>query len=307
LKTVLLSTTRQFNVGDDFIREGCRYLLDRVFPGTQYVVWDRNPDRLHRGQAAQGNSWHHLSLDGIDLIVIAGTPSWTCVEHRALFECAAREGVPIAFMGIGSAGHRPDQLEALDIAMLDQAQLVIARDRRARVHVLPCPAVFARRRMSRTAVTFGPVVVNQCDQVVNQRVPTTTMRSVSAFARSRDLLLVCHYVHEMLVFRRQGYRVWYSYDWQDYVALYAATPTVVSTRLHGAVVAASYGARTFLIAHDDRVRGAAAEIPGIVLIDIADLARLDLTSEPAGVVPPSWLDNCESQFLGLLRCSIRFR
>src|ERR1700730_9064305 len=82
---ILISSTRQWNPGDEFICKGVKRIMSQV-TGTSHnwLLWNRNPDLfLKRWEDARlrtdflTNSQREPMLDVTDLVVFAGTPEWT--------------------------------------------------------------------------------------------------------------------------------------------------------------------------------------------------------------------------------------
>lgn len=282
MKTVLLSSTSQWNVGDEFIREGVKNLLDEASPEPlQFALYDRNPDRLALAQGhgcrrrvgqlgTKGNSWHHERLEGIDYVVICGTPSWTSNEHRHLFEAVRRERVPIIFLGLGY--DHDFAFNTLDKAVLRDALLVTCRDKGAASliasqtdgdapEVLPCPAALAAPKRGWGE---GVAVVWQTAAVQNQNISDRLSLAVLELAKTHGLPVICHYIHEFLCARRLGLEALYSHDWRDYITnIYPRFEAVISTRLHGAILATGLGLRAVNVNPSARAVSALAEFPAI--------------------------------------------
>lgn len=179
---ILLSTTRMWNCGDDFIAFGVRNLLSSMFPNANYVAYNRNPD-LHQqrvrhskvnikdadGQTKQAdlvpyiqatnwrfdNSWHERhGLDEFELCVFAGTPEWFGEMVGPLVRQLCSSSVTVVYLGVGGFERREnltfEKLPAHDQLVLRKAVLVTARDKQAADLLsgvgslqLPCPALFS--------------------------------------------------------------------------------------------------------------------------------------------------------------------
>jgi len=82
---ILVSSTRQWNPGDEFILMGVRNLFEEALgPGVRnWILYDRNPDLFvdgfsthQRKETIWSNSYHHDSPECFDMALVAGTPEW---------------------------------------------------------------------------------------------------------------------------------------------------------------------------------------------------------------------------------------
>ncbi len=127
---ILFSTTRQWNVGDEFILFGTINLMKSVFPeGFNAIIYNRHPDLRTDIQpvcnlrnvklfmtdeltfAADANfrvgfrdNSFKLTTDGrfIDLVVFAGTPEWSNSRCFDLYEIIEKYDLPVIALGIGN-------------------------------------------------------------------------------------------------------------------------------------------------------------------------------------------------------------
>jgi hypothetical protein len=78
--------------------------------------------------------------------------------------------------------------------------------------------------------------------------------------------VICHYIDEFVDFSRALSPVRYSYDAHDYIDILNDYDLIISTRLHGAILANSLGKPALMLNIDDpRCRGAASKFPFIYL------------------------------------------
>jgi len=130
MRNILFSTTRQWNVGDEFILFGTINLLKTVFPeGFNPIIYNRHPDlrtdiqplyNLHDIKiympdeltaiadanfriGFRDNSFK-ITTDGqfIDLVVFAGTPEWSNSRCFDLYEIIEKFDLPVIGLGIGN-------------------------------------------------------------------------------------------------------------------------------------------------------------------------------------------------------------
>ena len=90
----------------------------------------------------------------------------------------------------------------------------------------------------------------------------------AALAERFECALVCHYIDEVAELGAlfgEGLDVRYAYDAADYLDIYDGFDLTVTTRVHGAGLAASLGIPAFLIGHSPRA--ATAEGFGATILD----------------------------------------
>ena len=161
--TILYSTTRMWNAGDDFILFGVRSLIRELLPASIPLVYNRNPDlhipRLQLDRAIElkdkttgqilrlnawdmllkqhswrfDNSWRpHHGLEGIDYCIFAGTPEWQGPMVGPLTAVLAKSEIPVFYFGLGSfekTARTPfEKLPADDQTLLSRAKIITVRD-----------------------------------------------------------------------------------------------------------------------------------------------------------------------------------
>lgn len=163
-KTILFSTTRQWNPGDEFILFGVMNLLNCIFPkGYNPVIYNRNPDirqefqsfnPLRKTSVAKNirrirspfvkslldaflridfrdNSFKgNFHRNFVDLAIFAGSPEWTGPRLTEMFHAIASNNIPILFLGIGS-GRKLDLygLPQEQRRIIKKARLITVRDK----------------------------------------------------------------------------------------------------------------------------------------------------------------------------------
>ncbi|MBN4075524.1 MAG: hypothetical protein COA71_06590 [SAR86 cluster bacterium] len=165
-KNILLSTTRMWNCGDDFIAFGVRNILDQCLgESCNYIAYNRNPDlhfqrtrhnSINIVDAAAGNrkntidlsdylaqtnwvfdnSWHpRNALDSVSAVIFAGTPEWFGPMVRPLTEALNEQEIPVLYLGVGGFEGRKnltlEKLSPFDQTLLRKAELITVRDEQA--------------------------------------------------------------------------------------------------------------------------------------------------------------------------------
>lgn len=130
MRNILFSTTRQWNVGDEFILFGAIHLMRSIFPeGFNPIIYNRHPDlrtdipalydlhniKIYAAEQTtliadanfrvgfRDNSFK-ASTDGhfIDLVVFAGTPEWSNSRCFDLYQMIEKYDIPVIALGIGN-------------------------------------------------------------------------------------------------------------------------------------------------------------------------------------------------------------
>lgn len=269
---ILASTTRQWNCGDEFILMGCRNLCEYVWGTCDWAIFNRNPE-IKLKQTTLDNSWRSGSLERFDKIVVAGSLEWFGQPLFQLFKACHEQSRQVIFLGIGY----PESdilLSKLDLEILKKSTLIVCRDTNAstglqhhRVNisgVSVCPAFFASK-ISQIRTGRKVACAFQSYKVVNQNISQDLFSKTFLLSQGRDI--ICHYIDEYLTLPGQ---VRYSYDAQDYLRIYNDYDIVVSTRLHGAILAMSLGIPAILVAHGGRhesqLAAAASQFPMLSVV-----------------------------------------
>lgn len=160
---ILISTTRQWNPGDEFIMQGALNALTNTF-GDCYnpIIFNRNPNirgggkwrnptrtaeytykmdrRDFRGKGylheifslgQYDNSYKDgMNPDCISLALFAGSPEWYGTRLRPMFQFIEENQIPTIFLGIGMGDATPfSRCDAVVRRVLSQAKLITTRDR----------------------------------------------------------------------------------------------------------------------------------------------------------------------------------
>lgn len=274
---ILVSTTSGWNPGDDFIREGIRRITESVLGcEANWFIHNRNPDmdgvRVEPASNHVGSS--HLDMPW-GLVVFAGTPEWDSWRTQPVLEHLARTPeLPVMFFGIGSAnlGERPGSL-ALEV-MRSARTLVICRnidlnqtltDLGVTSRVLPCPGFLCQEATNQQKQ--GKLLVFQ-DSVSSHVKTTEPFERTMLEATERGWTLVCHARQESFRAMQKKIPFIYDNDYHRLMKLLASSEMVVSTRLHGAIAAASSLTPSIITGSSNNFRVTAAAAPlGMTMIN----------------------------------------
>lgn len=294
MRNILASTTRQWNCGDEFILFGCQNLVESVIDEPlNWVIFNRNPDIMaKRPKGIYENSFYNRSLKYFQHIVIAGSPEWFGGPLKPLFETLDKEKRRAIFLGVGYIKNRMP-FSKLDKDVLSKARFISTRDNFAKEGIeaiglkaekLPCPALFASKTHS---VKKGKKIgcVWQYHKMTNQRVSeelsTKTRDLYKTLEKELGATVICHYIDEFMHANDSFSRVEYSYDSRDYLKIYDQFDIIISTRLHGALLALSLGIPAILVVkggndesnQTQRCSAAAAQFPSLIVCTADKLMR----------------------------------
>jgi hypothetical protein len=305
--TFLVSSSRQWNPGDEFILRGVRYLLEaQLGPNINWVLWNRNPDLfVNRWQDSRlrpdflTNSAVEPTLDVMDAVVLAGTPEWfgPSVE-RVYRELLRHPDVPFLALGIGGCGpgfyfaaHEREVFNRENSLIICRnpvlAQEINEQLGSEKAIVLPCPAFLSapgfNERSSSDFEAALPTILVQGDTVENQ----STSPAYVAWLKNRfftpqnsdnQYRFVAHYIDEFLLFSRlnPNKQIFYSYEPLDYLNFFATSArNLVASRLHGAIAALSCGTPAVLAEVESNRLSDAAKPFGNLLPSLEFEAALD--------------------------------
>jgi len=336
---ILVSSTRQWNPGDEFILFGVQNLLREAFSGDiNWILYDRNPDRwinewklpLPKG-ADWSNVFRHYTLEGFDIAVIAGSPEWYGDPLKRFYSLVREYDIPLIVLGAGynfgapTAQFDPESGEAtIDFSddeiycLRHLAQVVTTRDEYASRalskvgvphHVLPCPALFAADKESPPEEIRRVAFILQSPEGV-QKIPEPmaqgALTAISELrAKGLELEIVFHYIDEFMEFLPILSPIRYSYDAREYLDILASFDLVISTRrLHGAILGNSLGKPAILISNGDtRSRSGAKLFPFIYVVQagevMAALDHIDVGDARNRLI--SWKLATRESYLRLLR------
>jgi hypothetical protein len=277
---ILVSSTRQWNPGDEFIRKGVERMLHTILrPNYNWLLWNRNPDlfmskwtdcRMRTDFVT--NSMRAPALDVVDLIVFAGTPEWFGQPVEQIYRCSLKyPDIPVLVLGAGSGINMPQlaphEIEVLDrdnvfitTRSFDLAECLNSQLSTPKAVPLPCPAFYsvgdAQSRPDRKRIG----VIVQSSGAVNQAVGEDLVQAlISALGEAQgkiDMDIVSLYIDEHMRFSRLGleHPCVYSYEPDHLLRQFSEYSMIISTRLHGAIAGLSAGVPSMLLAEEGNFR-----------------------------------------------------
>jgi len=241
---ILISTTTNWNCGDDFIRIGVKNILDHIFPFTpNYIHYDRNPNNMVDWPNNQKMTYylHGSFMNGpilwemIDLVVLAGSPEFLHHPLAPIYEgLADHPEIPLWAIGVGYSEPKfVLPLTDSEVKVLSrESTLIIVRQQDLAVNIAatlkewhgmyiqPCPALFCFETF--TKKTRGTLMPHQ----------------------------IAHSLEEMTE------ETFFSSDPYDMLNFIGKYKYVTSNRLHGAIAGISAGA--FVTLENDSFRAQSA-------------------------------------------------
>ncbi len=289
-----------------------------------WVLYDRNPDLFvdgfsthQRKETIWGNSYHHDSPECLDMALIAGTPEWMGRPLEGFYSAVRKGNTSLFITGAGYIDapivFSEDELYCLKNSL----KLAIVRDEYAsralneigvKHEILPCPALFASTVESAPQIVKKIGFIIQTNKTVNQKV-SEELSYACAHAVNQlrkkgfEVDVVCHYIDEFVEFTKVLSPVRYSYDSRDYIDMIGSYDLVLSTRLHGAILANSLGKPAIMLNNDDsRCTGAAMHFPFMYASSPENIINDVIAFDPKKAEQlVTWKAGIKDRYLSLLR------
>lgn len=182
-KNIVLSATRQWNVGDEFILFGTINLLKEMYGDFNPIIFNRSPQArtgsrltsplvlkknvskfnklpskvrgVLKSYLTVGFSDNSMKYDTdpsiADMIVFAGSPEWYGYRVKQLYKIIVEKDIPCIFIGIGSGEPITiDSFDELHKEVFKRAKLITTRDtntynalKQFGAQLVQCPAVLS--------------------------------------------------------------------------------------------------------------------------------------------------------------------
>ena len=246
----LVSTTCNWNVGDDLIREGVLRLLRASTRPKIYI--DRHQ---YDGGYGYRISQQLPPLDTLarqaERFIVAGTPEWG-EALRPIYEACARHRVPILLVGVGMHAKSPELLEMIR----PHVQVATARDTIAyrelneagiETELFVDPALHARYPHT---LEQSRVLNYRCQDKPGRHDHSADDWYLQAAARFQPHLITVHTPSEYEPARElfgNAFEVFFSSNPEDYKIIYASADQYVGGRIHGAVPTVATGGRAVVL------------------------------------------------------------
>lgn len=289
--SIVFSTTRQWNPGDEFILKGIRNILDECGISYNPIIYNRHPD-IRKNTCNRNGSFRAKAEEQywgfvksnicdnsikawddwgfVDLVIVAGTPEWTTPRCDELYQMVIKYRLPIVFVGVDSYSK---DISLVMKVLLKKNICFLVRNREicknvvqyvSNVEYLPCPAVLSTRccKNIKNVSRVGLIFQGNKDEITEiagidaetYEYQVRIFHRIIAKYPSLDFSIICHYVDEISMAKKEwnDCEVYYSYDSNDYEAIYNKFDLVIGCRIHGVGIAASLGIPSIPIVHDFR-------------------------------------------------------
>ena len=288
---ILLSYTRQWNCGDEFIAIGVKNILKNLkpFKNANFFIYNRAPDlhflrhekfpykgeNLNLSSIADNillpinNSWssnHDISF--FDYVIFAGTPEWQGFMVSPITNSLlnSKKKPKIFYLGIGMFEHLKDKsfndLFDIDKKILNLAELITVRDSDTQkllepvnAQLFPCPAIFSsenhKKRTKLSKIAFSSQSFTGY-QPIDKTTYNYCRELLERLSKNHDISIIGHYVDDVYAWKDLGLPIIYSYDSNDYFDIYNNFDLTITTRVHGAGICASLGIPGIAIHHSAR-------------------------------------------------------
>src|SRR3990172_7956034 len=252
---ILISTTTNWNVGDDFIRMGVQHLLDEVYPDANYIHYDRNPNNFVSFPDNQKPKKYQLgnimtgTIDwsSIDLVVLAGSPEFLHEPLHPIYSgLVSHPNIPLWAIGVGYT--YPQLLKRLTVAektvlsrpttkiivrQHDLKKILLEQGITNEINVLPCPAIFCNGEYGSKHTKDILYIVDNENIAMNGHVATASID----FFKSKS--------NDGFFFDSDPYR---------FLNKIRKYKKVISQRLHGAIAGLYCGAYVDCVGDDYRIK-----------------------------------------------------
>jgi hypothetical protein len=265
---ILISTTINWNPGDDFIRFGVKNLLNNVYSDINYIHYDRNPDYFVSGTSDMGSGHKSNIMNNpidwslVDMVVLAGSPEFLHGSLTPIYSgLIDNPQIPLLAIGVGYSF----EMERLTISenelkvLSRDTTLIITRQYdlqeklkellNKEIHCLPCPAIFASdwvyvengKTLAILQAPTGPQGLSEDDE-----------ESMRIFLWGNECDIATHYIEDLKFFK-SGF---FTTEPKELLSKITEYSNVVSNRLHGGIVAMGAGAKVRFINTSNRVQKA---------------------------------------------------
>lgn len=296
-KTLCLSTTTNWNPGDDWIRGGVMNVLNKALQNAtgntlkpNVVYYDRSPDLMigHTMSSElrddiQGNSVKTLPQGMFDLAVACGTPEWSGAPHKALHESVYTQNLAYILVGVGTTC-KSIRLNELDKQVLSRDRTwIYTRSLEAadsinealgfkKAVALPCPASLVY--LGQTIKMYDKVQVPQGISG-HHKVQPEILKGLD-----KNVPVITERIEEFYLYKSKGYEVEFSPSPADLLTRIGRYKNVYTTRLHGAIAAMSTGSNAVIVNKGDFRIETAAKMFDIPVVGSYDEAY---KTEPKGL------------------------
>jgi exopolysaccharide biosynthesis predicted pyruvyltransferase EpsI len=319
-KSILYSTTRMTNIGDEVIYWGVRSLIDEVMGDHTPILYNRHlsirPNNRNFdnsiAETRHKSSW-------LDYAVVAGSPDWYGVRSNEFYRTVKRNKLRFSAIGIGSAETHPSIPKWIQEVYQNQCDMVVTRDQITHdyfkrffpeVQVRNCPGIFHKMGTKRN---LSGKVKNVCInyQAGARKITEATggMKNlqIDAFNELKNdfnVSILCNFIDDVDEAQRifPDANIHYSADAHEYFDLFELFDIVIGPRVHGCLGGLACGIPAVILDDGTNVRrtGVVGQIPILgKSYEIDDLkayvSAIELTEESEKI--HEWVDSKRAGYL----------
>lgn len=240
---ILISTTTNWNEGDDIIRFGVQNILKKIFHNTpNYIHYDRNPNNMidypHNQNMKEGllGNFMNNPIDWgvIDLVVLAGSPEWLHHPLTPIYEgLSEHPNIPLWAIGVGYS--EPEFL----LELTEQEKRVLKR-----------PSTLIISRQQELSDRIETLL-----KKVTYTLPCPALFCFDEFPEKTKKFIHCP-AHDLNELYQYEQKTFFNSDPHSLLKYIGKHEKIVTTRLHGFIAAISSGASAKLISDNFRVKEA---------------------------------------------------
>lgn len=274
MKNILISTTCNWNIGDEVIRKGVENLLRLKMPKSKYnfIPYNRNPDLFvdypqirYPRENTIGNYWTSVPKN-IDAIVLAGSPEWTGQPLEPIYRHVRAENTPLLALGVGYSfkGLKLSSVEknawenesnAITFRAKEVANEFEKITGRKEQH-LTCPSVFAIDPLKLKPARKGIGYFIQSPGKLNQQVSQKAHDDALVKFSEKGGTMFAYYKKDFDYWCEQGLRPHWIETVDQLLDTINNLQEIHTTRLHTALPAMYAGVNTHFYGDDYRTKTA---------------------------------------------------
>ena len=254
--TFIVSSTIGWNPGDELIFAGVRELVQSSLEGypLNWVLYNRHPClKLCDRKIYSNNIADQFVIP--DAFIGAGTPEWFGPNCEVFYTRVLETKKPLYLIGVGCGQDASLFKEIEKQAFREYGKLFITRDWHAyqaltdlglEAKCMLCPSAFYQESERHNQIeTIG--LVMQTDQIGLHGIDSQTYNDMlevyNSLGKDYRIIIICHFIEEFLTLRERlpEADIRYSFNLEDLIRHYYDCDAIISTRLHGALLALSLG------------------------------------------------------------------
>lgn len=235
-KNILISATRQWNPGDEFIMFGVENVLKQILGNFNPILFNRSPEvrdgrkysqyfktkekalwiernhllRLFKGGFRDNSFKNGSAASVIDYAIFAGSPEWYGYRVKYMYELIKKNNITCAFLGIGMGDSKNfTKIDKLYYDVLERAKVITTRDHKTLEYVekwggkyMPCPAFLAApinkevKNVEKIAIIYA--THKTClGNNVSKEMHDYLVGLYKELQKKYSVSLVCHYIDEI--------------------------------------------------------------------------------------------------------------